>query len=138
VIQSKSKSRSALLGAAAALATKSLRQVLKERDLVEVDKEFARSLAHVESDPPAAITPACLILESLFKIYIEDSDLEMPVDQSLKPLWKAASKHLGLDPSAVEDDDLKRILSGLRSIVDGIGALSSLIRLTATRVERLP
>jgi hypothetical protein len=112
-----------ILGAAAALPTKSLHQVLRERDLVEVDKEFVRSLAHVESDPPAAITAASSILESLFKIYIEDNGLDMPGDQSLKPLWKAASNHLGLDPSSIEDDDLKRILSGLSSIVDGIGAL---------------
>jgi Abortive infection C-terminus len=46
----------------------------------------------------------------------------MPSDQSLKPLWKAASKSLGLDPGAIEDDDLKRVLSGLSSIVDGIGS----------------
>jgi hypothetical protein len=59
----------------------------------------------------------------LFKVYIEDNKLDMPADESLKPLWKAASKHLGFDPAAVEDDDLKRILSGLSSIVDGIGAL---------------
>ena len=32
-------------------------------------------------------------------------------------------RHLQFDPGAVEDDDLKRILSGLFSIADGIGAL---------------
>jgi len=112
-----------ILGAAAALPTKSLTQVLKARDLGEVDKEFERSLTHVESDPPAAITAACSILESLFKVYIEDTGIEMSADQSLKPLWKTASKHLGFDPAAVEDEDVKKILSGLNSVVDGIGSL---------------
>lgn len=112
-----------ILGAATGLPTKSLTQVLKARNLAEVDKEFERSLANVESDPPAAITAACSILESLFKVYIEDNDLEMPTDQSLKPLWKTASKHLGFDPSAVEDEDIKKILSGMISVVDGIGSL---------------
>lgn len=112
-----------ILGAATALSTKSLHQILKERDLAEVDKEFERSLANVESDPPASITAACSILESLFKIYIQDNRLEMPSDQSLKPLWKTASKHLGFDPSAVEDEDIKKILSGMTSVVDGIGSL---------------
>jgi hypothetical protein len=112
-----------ILGATAALPTKSLTQVLKARDLGEVDKEFERSLTHVESDPPAAITAACSILESLFKVYIEDTGIEMPADQSLKPLWKAASKHLGFDPAAVEDEDVKKILSGMNSVVDGIGSL---------------
>lgn len=112
-----------ILGAANALPTKSLHQKLKERDLVEVGKEFERSLAHVESDPPASIAAACAILESLFKIYIDDNALEMPRDQSLKPLWSTASKHLGFDPAAVEDDDIKKILSGMTSVVDGIGSL---------------
>ena len=112
-----------ILGAATALPTKSLKQVLKDRDLSGVDKEFERALANVEKDPPAAITAACSILESLFKVYIEDNGIEMPADQSLKPLWKAASKHLGLDPAAIEDDDVKKVLSGLNSVVDGIGSL---------------
>jgi hypothetical protein len=77
-----------ILGAATALPTKSLHQILKERDLAEVEKEFSRSLAHVEADPPAAITAACSILESLFKVYIEESGIDMPADESLKPLWK--------------------------------------------------
>jgi hypothetical protein len=32
-------------------------------------------------------------------------------------------KHLGFDPSTVEDQDLQQILSGLISITEGIGAL---------------
>lgn len=113
-----------ILGTGNALPTRSLRQVLKDRDLAGVGKEFERTLANVETDPPAAITAACSILESLFKVYIEDTDgLEMPSDQSLKPLWRTASKHLGLDPSALEDEDIKKVLSGLNSVVDGIGSL---------------
>lgn len=112
-----------ILGAANALPTKSLKQILQARDLAGVDKEFERALANVEKDPPAAITAACSILELLFKVYIEDNAIEMPGDQSLKPLWRAASKHLGLDPSSIEDDDVKKVLSGLNSVVDGIGSL---------------
>jgi hypothetical protein len=113
-----------ILGASTALPTKSLTQVLKDRDLTAVDKEFERALANIESDPPTAITAACSILESLFKVYIEDTPgVDMPADQSLKPLWKAVSKHIGLDPASVEDEDVKKVLSGLNSIVDGIGSL---------------
>ena len=112
-----------ILGAANALPTKALKQVLKDRDLAGVDREFDRALTNVEKDPPAAITAACSILESLFKVYIEDNGIDMPADQSLKPLWKVASKHLGLDPAAIEDDDIKKVLSGLNSVVDGIGSL---------------
>jgi hypothetical protein len=47
-----------ILGAATALPTRSLTQVLQDRDLTAVDKEFERALANIESDPPAAITAA--------------------------------------------------------------------------------
>jgi len=112
-----------ILGAQSALPTKSLTQVLKDRDLGQVDKEFERALANLEPDPPASIAAASSILESLFKVYIEDHGLDLPTDQSLKPLWKTASKHIGFDPSALADEDLKKILSGLNSIVDGIASL---------------
>lgn len=113
-----------ILGAVNALPTKALKQVLKDRDLVGVGKEFDRALAHIESDPPAAITAACSILEALFKVYIEDMDgIEMPADQSLRPLWRVVGKHLGLDPSSVEDEDIRKVLSGMTSAIEGIGNL---------------
>jgi len=62
-------------------------------------------------------------LESLFKVYIEDEQLQVPKDQSIKPLWDAVRKHIGFDPSSIADDDIKRILSGMASLVDGIGSL---------------
>jgi hypothetical protein len=46
----------------------------------------------------------------------------MPNQQTIKPLWDIVKKHIGFDPSSVEEEDLKRILGGLASIVDGIGA----------------
>ena len=103
--------------------TKSLKQLLQKRDLSEVNQEFARCMKNVETDPPAAITAACSIVESLCKLYIEDNKLEAPSRQTIGPPWKAVSRHLGLDPSAVEDDDVKKILSGLTSVLDGIGSL---------------
>ena len=103
--------------------TRSLKQLLQKRDLSEINQEFARCMENVETDPPAAITAACSIFESLCKHYIEDNNLEVPSRQTIGSLWKAVSKHLRLDPSAVEDDDVKKILSGLTSVLDGIGSL---------------
>jgi hypothetical protein len=84
--------------------------------------EFRRALENVEKDPPATLTAASSILESLFKVYIEDEGLLMPSDKSIMPLWKVVKEHLGLDPKNLEDDDLRKILQGLVSIVDGIGS----------------
>lgn len=46
-----------------------------------------------------------------------------PTKQDLQGLWKTVRDSLGLDTKIIEDEDLKRILSGLYSITDGIGAL---------------
>jgi len=81
------------------------------------------TLSSVESDPPGALTAACALLESLFKIHIEDHSLAMPERQTIKELWRPVRDHLGLDRRSVADDDIKRVLSGLASIVDGIGSL---------------
>lgn len=47
----------------------------------------------------------------------------MPSKQDLKPIWTIVRKHLGFDPSRIEDQDLQTVLSGLISVVEGIGAL---------------
>ena len=103
--------------------SRSLRQIIRERDIGSLDDEFKRALDAVDSDPPAAATAACASLEAVFKVYVEDYQLPQPTKETVKPLWKLVSKHLGFDPARIEDDDLKRILSGLSSVVDGIAAL---------------
>lgn len=105
------------------ITSRALDQILKSRDLAALEVEHQRALASVSSDPPAALTAACAILEALFKVYIQDEGIPLPKEQTLKPLWSAVQKHLGFDPASVEDDDLRRILGGLSSVVDGIGAL---------------
>ena len=111
-----------ILGATTGAPTKSLETTLRARDLVTVEQEFQRSLHSVEADPAASVTAASAIVEALCKVYIHDEKIDLPKDQTIKPLWGAVQKHLGLDPAQIEDEDLKRILSGLSSIVDGLGA----------------
>ena len=104
--------------------SQSLGKILRNRDdLKSAEEEFDRTLAAVESDPATAVTAACSLLESILKIYIEEHQLRFPKKATIKPLWTVVSRHLGFDPAEVADDDLKRILSGLSSVVDGIGAL---------------
>lgn len=102
---------------------RALDQILRTRNLPGVEEEFHRLEDALDADPRVALTAACALLEALFKIYIEDEALEMPRDQTIKPLWSVVSKELGLDPASLPDDDLKRILSGLTSVVDGLGAM---------------
>jgi hypothetical protein len=104
---------------------KTLSQMLAERNLIGVQQEFERIISNLDSDPPAAVTAACSLLESLFKSYIADESLTLPAEQSVLPLWKVIRTHLGLNPGDFADDNLKRILSGMASTVDGIAGLRS-------------
>jgi hypothetical protein len=103
--------------------SKTLQDIIAARDLSGLQTEFDRIYENVESDPASAVTASCALLESLFKTYIQEEKLEMPSEQSVKPLWKVIRKDLSLDPAIVDDDDLKAILGGLAAIVDGTGSL---------------
>lgn len=102
--------------------SRSLAELIKGRDIPSIDAEFNRALANVNSEPREAVSAACNILESIFKTYIADEKLDMPQKQDIQNVWKVVRADLGFDPAALEDDDLKKVLSGVLSVVDGIGA----------------
>lgn len=103
--------------------TRTLEEFIRDRDIPSIDHEFQRAMENVESSPREAVSAASNILESLCKVYIAEEQLDMPAKQDLKPVWTVVRKHLGFDPSVVEDQDLQTILTGLFAVVDGIGAL---------------
>lgn len=104
-------------------ASLSLKEAIKKRNFPAIELEFNRAIENIVNEPREAVSAACNILESTFKIYISDEALPPPAKQDLQGLWKVVRESLGLDTKAVEDEDLKRILSGLYSLTDGIGAL---------------
>jgi hypothetical protein len=103
--------------------SRTLEEFIRERDVGSIDEEFRRATANVDASPREAVSAASNILESVCKVYIAEEGLEEPAKQDLKSVWTPVRKHLGFDPSTVEDSDLQRILTGLISITDGIGAL---------------
>lgn len=108
--------------AGASLAAKTLVDYLKAGDFASIEAEFDRAIGQLKRDPHAAITAASSIVEAVCKTYIETFGLELPTVQSISPLWKAVQTHLGLNLDSTLRDDQKRILQGLASIVDGVGA----------------
>ena len=112
-----------IFGATVTAPSKSLNEKLKEISISEIEVEFERAHQSIDQDPPAALTAACAIIESFCKVYISENGLLSPKKQTIKELWKTVSNHLNLSPNSIEDEDLKRILSGLISITDGIGSL---------------
>jgi len=62
------------LGATAVSNT--LQDIIRARNLSGLQTEFNRIYENLEADPPSAVTASCALLESLFKTYIEDNNLE--------------------------------------------------------------
>jgi len=101
----------------------SLEAEIKKLNVQAVDYEFKRAIENVDSDPYEAVSAACNILESIFKVIIEDLKIEKPKVQDLGGLWKVVKKELGLEADQIEDQDLMQILSGLSSVISGVAAL---------------
>jgi hypothetical protein len=97
--------------------------LIRERDYAQIRREFSRAENNCKSDPPAAIAAASSMVEAACKLYLADHVLDLPSSQTVKPLWTAVAKHLLAAPSTVADDDIKKIISGLASVVDGLGSL---------------
>jgi hypothetical protein len=104
-------------------AAEPLSEALRQRRFEALEVEFRRALENVINDPPSAITAACALLEALCRAYLESRNLELPKKQTIKPLWNAVQADLRLDPKDQGDQDIQKILSGIGSIVDGVGAL---------------
>ncbi len=109
-----------IFGSGLSSPAKHLDDLLRRQAIPEIEIEFQRALASVESDPPASVTAACAILEAYCRIYLQEEGVGLPNDLSAKPLWNAVAHHIGFAPASQTDQDLKKVLSGFLSVVDGI------------------
>lgn len=105
--------------------SKTLEDYLKSGDFSSIEKEFGRAVEHIDTDPHASITAACSIIESTLKFYLETFELDMPRKLNVMPLWSAVQPHLGLNADAILAADQHKILKGISSIIDGVGAFRS-------------
>lgn len=105
--------------------SKTLEDYLKTGNFSSVEKEFERAVEHIESDPHASITAACSIIEATLKFYIERFDLMAPNKLNVMPLWTVVQPHLSLNSDATLAADQHKVLKGISSIIDGVGAFRS-------------
>jgi hypothetical protein len=112
-----------ILGGALTGPSRSLGERLKTHGTQALETEYQRAYAQVETDPPAALTAACAILETVCRTYLEAEGHPLPSKLVLGSLWSETSAHLGLSPKDVTEADMKQILSGLSSIAMGVAAL---------------
>jgi len=105
--------------------SKTLEDYLKSGNFSSIGKEFERAVAHIESDPHASVTAACSIIEATLKFYIERFNLTAPNKLNVMPLWSVVQPHLSLNADVTLADDQHKVLKGISSIIDGVGAFRS-------------
>jgi hypothetical protein len=108
------------IGTSSATPTASLREIIERSGLSAVELEMDRALKQVEGDPNAAAHYAGNVLEAALKAFLKQKGVTFN-DQSdtLSTLWPLSRDALGINPKDLEAKDLKKIASGLNSIVDG-------------------
>jgi hypothetical protein len=106
----------------------SLSGVAETLDFDTVTRDLDRALASAKEDPEDAVTSACSTVESVSRSILIELGEPLPDKKDIKGLFNAVKKPLGLSPDKPDldpliADDVRKILSGLATAVEGIGAL---------------
>ena len=93
-----------------------------------VNRDLERALANVIDDPEDAVTSACSTVESVCRSVLVEMKVPLPQKKDLSGLYRAVRGVLGLAPERSDlpaeiADDVRKILSGLITSLEGIGAL---------------
>jgi Abortive infection C-terminus len=110
------------------VAAAALKEKAKALDLDSVHNDFERALSEADSDPADAITAACSTVESVCKCILDEMGKPYPSNKDIKGLVGEVAKHLNLSPGRDDlpkewEQDIRTILSGLFSVIGGIGSL---------------
>jgi hypothetical protein len=113
---------------ASAPAISALATTVATVDFDTVQRDLDRALASAETDPEDAVTAACSIVESVCRSVLGELSLPLPSQLDIQGLYKAVREPLGLSPGKEDVPaeiaaDVRAILGGLNSAVQGIGAL---------------
>jgi Abortive infection C-terminus len=93
-----------------------------------VTRDLERALASADKDPEDAVTAACSTVESVCRSILIELGLGLPEKKDIKGLFAAVRKPLGLgtdrdDLDPLIADDVRKVLNGLATVVEGIGSL---------------
>ena len=97
-------------------------------DFDTVNRDLERALASVKTDPEDAVTSACSVVESVCRSILIELGMPLPSKKDIQGLYQAVREPLGLAPdkSGIDEQivtDVRSILGGLNTVVNGIGAL---------------
>ncbi|MGY3451942.1 abortive infection family protein [Bradyrhizobium sp. USDA 4353] len=93
-----------------------------------VTRDLDRALASAKADPEDAVTAACSTVESVCRSILIELGAGLPEKKDIKGLFAAVRKPLGLgtdraDLDPLIADDVRKVLNGLATVVEGIGSL---------------
>ncbi len=97
-------------------------------DFDTVNRDLERALANSQTDPEDAVTAACSTFESVCRSILIELGQPLPAKKDVQGLYNAVKQPLGLSPDRSDVDpliakDVRQILSGLATVVGGVGAL---------------
>lgn len=93
-----------------------------------VQRDLDRSLNSSRSDPEDAVTAACSTIESVCRSILIELGEPLPDKKDVMGLYNVVRKPLGLSPGRSDidpliADDVRKVLSGLHTVIQGVGAL---------------
>lgn len=97
-------------------------------DFDTVSRDLERALASSQTDPEDAITAACSTVESVCRSILIELEMPLPAKKDVQGLYNAVKQPLGLSPDRADIDplianDVRQILSGLATLIAGVGSL---------------
>jgi Abortive infection C-terminus len=93
-----------------------------------VQRDLDRALGSIQTYPEDSITAACSTIESVCRSILVELGEPLPSKKDVQGLYNAVKKPLGLSPDRTDvdaqiADDVRKVLSGLATTIEGIGAL---------------
>jgi hypothetical protein len=88
-----------------------------------VNDLWRKALERMTSDPEGAITLARSLLESVLKHILDERKLAYSEKADLPELYRLVAKELNLAPDQHTEENFKRILGGITSVVNELGSL---------------
>lgn len=97
-------------------------------DFGTVSQDLDRAIRNAEDDPEDAVTAACATLEAVCRSILVELGLPLPLKKDVSALVRAVQGPLDLSPGRKDlpdliADDIRKVLSGLTTATEGIGAL---------------
>ena len=112
-------------------ALASISDAVGHLDFPELHRQIERMNAAVEQDPALAIGTAKELVETVCKTILTERSIELPADADVPKLVKATRQALGLVPESIPNsakgsDSIRRLLSNLGNVAQGLGELRNL------------